>query len=168
MLDHKTILAKNHNLARLSKTHGFTLIELLVVLLIIGITLSFGLMAFGDFGEKRRIINVAEQFINDMHALQQQAIIENSTLGIKIEQHQYSIWRFNFMQNIWEKDNSAKSSQHTVFPKQVIVNLQHRNPDIIINSLGEINTNNIEFGSQNKPHIVLIKQIKNNLGLIYE
>ncbi len=35
--------------------NGFTLIEILVVIVIVGITLSFALLAFGDFGSERRI-----------------------------------------------------------------------------------------------------------------
>ncbi len=73
---------------------GFTLIEILVVLLIIGITMGFALMAFGDFGEKRRIVVAAEQFTNLIKLVQQQAILETSTLGIDVHDNHYDVLRF--------------------------------------------------------------------------
>ncbi len=43
------------------RNKGFTLIEILIVIVIIGITIGFALLAFGDFGESKRIIAALEQ-----------------------------------------------------------------------------------------------------------
>ncbi len=50
------VLVQTHKLVIGMKNHkGFTLIEILIVLMIIGITLSFAILSFGDFGEGRKV-----------------------------------------------------------------------------------------------------------------
>ena len=39
---------------------GFTLIEVMVVVVIIGITIGFAMLSFGDFGQSRRLLTAAE------------------------------------------------------------------------------------------------------------
>lgn len=70
---------------------GFTLIEILIVLVIIGITFGFALISFGDFGEGRRVLFAAEQLVNTLQLAQQQAILETSTLGLRINNESYQI-----------------------------------------------------------------------------
>ena len=128
----------------MSREHskGFTLIEILVVVLIIGITIGFALLAFGDFGNKRRILISAEQFVNYVKFVQHQAILESSTLGITLNNNNYQVLRFQSTLT-WQgmPNRSIFHQQH--FPYGAIVRLENntaksRNPQIIINSSGDM------------------------------
>lgn len=122
-----------------NKRTGFTLIEILVVVLIIGITLGFALLSFGDFGEKRRLLISADQFVNYLKFAQHQAILESSTLGIKIQKTSYHLLRFQPPAQ-WLKmpNKSIYREQH--FPEHVTATLEttSNSPQIIINAEGEI------------------------------
>ena len=146
---------------------GFTIIELMVVLAIIGIILSFSLLSFGDFGAKRRVILTAEQFINDAHTLQHQAILESSLLGIKINSMGYDMMRFNFNDNLWEVNTTPGLTQHIIFPKNVIASFSQRKeaPTLVVNSLGEISFVPITFGTKSKPNITTIMSHDNQIFL---
>ena len=78
----------------MTRPKGFTLIEILIVIVIIGITIGFALIAFGDFGEGKRIRFAAEQLINTIKLSQQKAILESSTLGLKVDQSSYRVFKF--------------------------------------------------------------------------
>ena len=130
---------------------GFTLIEILVVILIVGITLGFALMAFGDFGEKRRIIVAAEQFNAYVKLVQQQAILETSTLGINIHKNGYQILRFQ-PPDKWVFMSSRSIFHDQYFPRGLVINLRNNtkkrgNPTIIINSSGDMTAFTLDFGS---------------------
>lgn len=73
---------------------GFTLVEILVVLLIISLTIGFALLAFGDFGENRRVRIAAEQFYNYIQFIQQEAVVEGNVLGLLVTPHYYQALRF--------------------------------------------------------------------------
>ncbi len=131
-------------------TRGFTLIELLVVIFIVGITISFTLIAFGDFGEKRRIIVAAEQFGNNIKLAQQQAILDASTLGVHIDKSGYQILRFQA--NAWHP-LPAGVFHAQFFPKGLVINLHMGHlkpgrPAIIINSSGNTTAFQFDFGNQ--------------------
>lgn len=123
-------------------SRGFTLIEILVVVLIVGITIGFALLAFGDFGSKRRIVMATEQFVNYVKLVQHQAILETSTLGISVDHNNYQVLRLNSTAG-WQSmaEKSVFHQQH--FPESTIVrfdNLENtkKNPQIIINSSGDM------------------------------
>lgn len=136
---------------------GFTLIELLVVLVIIGITLGFAVVAFGDFGGSKKIIYAGEQVEHLLSFAQQQAILENSTLGLKIDNSSYQIVKFKH--NKW----SIVPSKQLLFkihllPQGTIVSLKSsrtnsKNPKIIINPTGETNVFTLVFGTAKQENI---------------
>lgn len=134
-----------------ANNRGFTLIEILVVLLIVGITLGFALLAFGDFGSTRRIIVAAEQFKRYVQLVQQQAILETSTFGINLKSDGYQVLRFKPPANwIPMPLNSILHREHTI--KNLIITVEqttnhHTNPAIIINSSGDMNAFTLDFGS---------------------
>ena len=139
---------------------GFTLIEILVVILITGITLSFALMAFGDFGEKRRIIVAAEQFNNYVKLMQQQAILETATFGISINKSGYQMVRFQAPDK-WFTLSSRGIFHNQNFPKGLLIKLHISSakpgaPAIIINSSGDLTPFTLDFGSTQQPKIMTL------------
>lgn len=136
---------------RSNPSKGFTLIEILVVVLIIGITLGFALLAFGDFGSKRRIVMAAEQFVNYVKLVQQQAIVETSTLGISINQNSYQVLRFQTPSN-WQLMPQKSIFHQQRFPDNAIVHIDQPaqikgTPQIIINASGDMTAFKLNFGS---------------------
>lgn len=119
---------------------GFTLIEILVVLIIIGVTLGFALLAFGDFGGKRKMVVAAEEFVNFAKLIRHQAIVESGTLGITVDRTSYQASRFQFSRGWQPMPNRSIFRTHH-FPKNSIVSLvtgKQQRPSIIINSTGEM------------------------------
>ncbi len=141
---------------------GFTLIEILVVIVIIGITLGFALIAFGDFGQNKKIIYAGEQLENTLRLAQQQAILENSTLGLKINNTSYQILKFQNGSQ-WQIGSSTNLLfKIHYFPKEMIISLKTttpkntQDPGIIINSSGETNSFSLNFGTHKDPSIAVL------------
>ncbi|KTC92953.1 MULTISPECIES: type II secretion system minor pseudopilin GspH [Legionella] len=138
---------------------GFTLIEILVVVAIIGITLGFAMLAFGDFGASRRAVVSAEQFSSYIKLVQQQAIIETSTLGINLANEGYSTYRFE--SGGWQM-MPAKSIFHwRSFPSKISVTFRQggsknklKNPDIIITPAGDMSEFIADFGTSTNTQVV--------------
>ncbi len=141
-----------------SDNRGFTLVEILVVLVIVGITLSFALLAFGDFGQSRRMMMAADQFTNMVGLAQQQAILESSTLGISLKNNSYQIVRF-VPPNDWRPiaDKGIFAVQH--FPDKAVIDLNIKSsakkntPEIIINSTGDMTAFQLKLGTHQQPNI---------------
>lgn len=138
---------------------GFTLIEILVVLVIIGITVGFAMLAFGDFGAERSVLFAAEQLVHDIKTAQQQAILEIGTYGIRVNQHSYQVFRFD--SEHWQQFRSKKLYQIHLLPKNVTLEFQPKidsegNPQIVINESGEMNRFNLYIYMKKKvvAHIV--------------
>lgn len=126
-----------------SRNQAFSLIEILVVLVIIGITIGIAMLAFGDFGQKRRVALAAEQFINFVKVLQQQAIIETATLGILVQKNRYQALRFDPIAEKWLYTPAKEGLfQQHAFPSRISIELQPRSsgsyPQIVINESGEL------------------------------
>lgn len=138
---------------------GFTLIEILVVLTIIGVTIGFVLLAFGDFGASRRVVITAEQFANYLKLLQHRAIIEMKPFGVTVNQNRYQTFRFE--QEIW-KPMSEKTMLHTQsFPDNLVVKFQNpknnrKSPDIIVNASGDMTAFTLYFGTEQKPTLATL------------
>ncbi|WP_058479633.1 type II secretion system minor pseudopilin GspH [Legionella waltersii] len=140
---------------------GFTLIEILIVIVIIGITIGFALVAFGDFGESKRIRFAAEQLLNTIKLSQQKAILESSTLGLKLDKSSYQILKF-----VNNKEWKPISNQgifkihylpsHTVLHLKKNGNSEHNSPDIILMPSGDMTLFTLDFGSNSEQSITRI------------
>lgn len=142
-------------------SRGFTLIELLIVIVIIGITSSVALLAFGDFGGGRNVLTSAEQLVAYIKLLQQRAILENTTSGITLDNTGYTTWQL-IAGKTWQimPDNSLFHKHF--FPKNTvfILNQAHHNkfklPDIIIDSSGDMTEFKMTLGTLSNPSLITI------------
>lgn len=128
-----------------------------MVLLIMGITIGFALLAFGDFGSQRRIVMAAEQFINYVKFVQQQASLETSTLGINVNRNTYQVLRFH-PPTSWQRMPQKGVFHEQHFPSNAIIRLESDrknsvNPQIIINASGEMTAFTLNFSSTNQSNI---------------
>lgn len=143
------------------KNKGFTLIELLIVLIIIGITISFALLAYGDFGASRRIQFAAEQLVHHLKLAQQQAILESGTLGIRIDNSSYQILRFKNNKQ-WMTISNKGIFKMVYFPEHTVINLKTsikpalKSPSIVINSSGDMTPFTLNIGTQSNPTLAII------------
>ena len=140
---------------------GFTLIEILIVIVIIGITVGFAVIAFGDFGESKRLLFSADQLSNTLKLAQQQAILDSSTLGLRIDNTSYQILKF---QNSSEWQPIPKNNIFKVyyFPQNTVITLKTnnsatgKNPAIIINASGDMTPFSIGFGTDKENNITTL------------
>ena len=151
-----------------NRDQGFTLIEILVVVLIIGITLGFALLAFGDFGRQRQIITAAETFVNYVTLVEQQALLETSTLGIQFHHNDYDVRRFDNNSGWQPLSNQAMFHQHH-FPSNTLLHItpaSTQGPQIIIHASGDITPFVLEIGTTEQHHVIdVIGQHNGTLSL---
>lgn len=140
---------------------GFTLIELLIVIVIIGITSSVALLAFGDFGGGRNVLASAEQLVSYIKLLQQRAILENTTTGLTLDNTGYTTWRL-IAGKTWQiMPNNSLFHKH-FFPKNTILffNQAHhsrlKSPDIIIDSSGDMTEFTMTLGTLSHQSLITI------------
>ena len=122
---------------------GFSLIEILVVLFIMGITFTFALISFGDFGQKRQIIVAAEQLSQYIQLVQQYAILETSTLRIQPP-------------DTWTSIPSSPLFRHQYFPKGMVINGTMRPFVIGVDASGDMTPFRLTMGSTTEPTIVTL------------
>lgn len=142
-----------------SRTKGFTLIEILVVILIIGITFSVALLAFGDFGASRKIRSAAEGFAQFLQVTHERALLESTTLQIQLKQTGYTIQRLN-AQNRWQPLKNTYYRPHSLPPKTIIsVAYGSKKPDqlvIIMSASGDMTPFKVHFGSAEKTRMATV------------
>lgn len=145
---------------------GFTLIEIMIVIVIMGITFGFALIAFGDFGESKRLLFAAEQLSNTIRLAQQQAILESSTLGVSINNEGYRIMQ---LQNNaqWTPLSNSNFFKMTYFPNHtsIILNTNHRtvkgSPSIIITAAGSLTPFTLHFNLNKEEKIAVLTGSRN-------
>lgn len=134
---------------------GFTLIEILVVLVILGITASVALLAFGDFGESRRVEAEAKRFLQKTRLIRHHAILEATTYGMKLTPTAYSVFRFS-PPNTWTPTSSDLLKPYD-FPKKILLylNIQTSGKQnwVVFQASGEITPFVINFGLKQQPNI---------------
>ena len=139
--------------------NGFTLIEILVVLTIIGITIGFALLAFGDFGASRRLVAGVEQFSNQVQLIQQQAMLESSTFGIQLEPTGYHVLRFT-PPSSWQRLTADEMLRAHAFPARTLYHLEStspkQRPSIIIYATGDLSPFTLTFGLDKQPEIISV------------
>ncbi|WP_115148739.1 GspH family T2SS minor pseudopilin variant LspH [Legionella quateirensis] len=145
----------------MTTNRGFTLIEILIVIVILGITVGFALITFGDFGASKRILFAAEQLANTIHLAQQQAILESSTMGLRIDSSSYQILKFQESTE-WNPVSSKGIFKINYFPKNTVITLKTGNkagqgtPAIVISSSGDVTPFTIVFGTTKEEVITIL------------
>ncbi|MBA2647988.1 MAG: type II secretion system minor pseudopilin GspH [Legionella sp.] len=153
----------------MTSERGFSLIEIMVVIIIIGVTVGFAMIAFGDFGESRRLLFAAEQLSNTLELAQQQAILETSTLGLKIDDRGYQILKFKDLKH-WTILSNKGVFKMNYFPKNTILKLNisksKQLPTILINASGDMTPFVLSLGTPSQPDsVTLIGEHNGNLIL---
>jgi len=134
---------------------GFTLIEILVVLVILGITASVALLAFGDFGESRRVEAEAQRFVQKVRLIRHHAILEATTYGMKITPTSYQVFRFS-PPNTWTPATSTLLKPYSFPPKILLyLNIQSTGKKnwVVFQASGEITPFSINFGLKQQANI---------------
>ena len=143
---------------------GFTLIELLVVLVIIGITLTFALLSFGDFGAKRRVITEAEQFLTQIKLVQHQAMLESTPFSVQIDTQSYHVLRFK-PPHQWVAVNAKHPLYQHTFPAHVVVRSGNQfsatKLTILIEASGDMSPFELSFGMLHEPEIIRVIGLAN-------
>lgn len=140
---------------------GFTLIEIMVVLVIIGITSSVTLLAFGDFGASRKVLMTAQHFSSYIKLVQQRAILETNTFGIRVNEAGYETLRLQQGVN-WQPLPENGLFRPHFFPKNIRVTLakplknSKNTPEVIIHSSGDMSLFQLNFGTHDHPSLVTL------------
>ncbi len=135
---------------------GFTLIEILVVLVILGITASMALLAFGDFGQSQRIEAEAERFTQKLRLIRYHAILEATPYRIQISPESYQILRF-MPPDQWIKSDIHTTRLHT---------LSQQKQPIMIQASGEITPFTLIFGIPGQSPIAQVSAHANGVILL--
>lgn len=137
---------------------GFTLIEILIVIVIIGITISFALLAFGDFGSNRRLLFAGEQLKNTLELIESQSILDGYTYGLNINNHGYQLLRLKDNKQ-WQTIPHKSIFRPQSFPDNTVITLkpsQHKQPAIVINSTGDITAFTLTIGTQQNNNLATL------------
>ncbi len=150
----------NRNFPNFKKLPGFTLLEILIVVIIIGISVTFAVLYFGDFGQNKRIQLASESFVQFIKLTQQQAILEASTLGIRLSKNGYQAVRFN-LDNAWSSMPSKSLFSFHSLPKGAKLSWKssiesNTSPEIVLNASGDINQFQVNFLNSQSQTVVRI------------
>lgn len=127
---------------------GFTLLELLVVMVIMGIVLSFGMLAIGDGGRGDQIEQAARRLQALIELGSDEAILQSRELGLFLTPSGYRF--YSFEENGWQVYESDKLFRERELPPEVAFELymeelevsleeeaETPKPQIILSSSGE-------------------------------
>ncbi len=120
-----------------------------------GITFTFALISFGDFGEKRKIIVAAEQFSQYIQLIQQYAILETSALRIQIKPDGYQVLRFQ-PPNTWSPIASSPLFRRQYFPKGLVINHTEHLLTIDVDASGDMTPFTLTLGSSQQATMITI------------
>lgn len=137
---------------------GFTYIELLVVLAILAIIASFAILAYGDFGQSRRIYAQARQLKSLLNLAQYQAILEPSIIGLQLSEKGYQFRRYR-SGGSWEPIKK-RLWRDRPWPAQTTYRLQvnqskTNEPQILAFPSGELSAFTLQLYYQNNEIVVL-------------
>jgi len=104
--------------------------------------------------------------LNTLKLAQQQAILETSTLGLRIDNNSYQILKLHNL-STWEPLSNKGIFKITYFPKNTVMTLKTSNktlqgsPAIIINSTGDMTPFTLGLGTNEETVITLLTGHRN-------
>lgn len=93
-------------------------------MMIIGITTTFALLAFGDFGQTRRYKAASEELAMLIPLATDQAILEPAILGLKIDERGYGFYRFDLNKESWLALDKDQLFRYRKLPKGMLMHLR--------------------------------------------
>jgi general secretion pathway protein H len=158
-------------LGQVKRHRGFTLIEILVVMLIISITFGFAMLAFGDFGESRKIRTAAEAFAQFVQLVHDEGLLESSTLQIQLSNTSYSAQRLD-TKHLWQPLHPSRNHSPALPSKtRITVAYGSKKPDhlvITMSGSGDMTPFKVYFGSEKQAHLAAVSADENGLVVFHD
>lgn len=138
-------LSNNHG--RPFAAAGFTLLELLVVMVIMGIVLSFGMLAVGDGGRAAQIEQAAQRLQALIELGSDEAILQSRELGLYVTLDEYQFFSYeaegwqSYEDDLFRARKLPEAVEFELFMEDLEVSLESAEekpkPQIILSSSGE-------------------------------
>lgn len=84
------------------QSRGFTLVELLVVLFVISLIIGMALFSMGVFKSSHNLENTTQALSSRLHLAQMEALFEQESLGVAIDENGYQFYRKQSPDTAWE------------------------------------------------------------------
>ncbi|MDI9245296.1 type II secretion system minor pseudopilin GspH [Marinobacter sp. CHS3-4] len=132
------------------RSAGFTLIEILVVLVVVGMLVALATFTLGGNSLRRDLDNEAQKLFLLMQTVSEQAIINNTELGLVLEEDAYRFVAYDEQRGSW-KPSGERLYRQRKMPEWLVVTEYIENdaprlasseddeirPDIVLFSSGE-------------------------------
>ena len=136
---------------------GFTLIEILVVLVVVGMLVALATITLGGDSLRRDLDNEVQKLFLLMETVSDQAVVNNTELGLVIEEDQYRFLAYNEQAGTWSPPADRLYRPRALPPWLTVTQYIENNaprlasnedqprPDIVMFSSGEITPFELEF-----------------------
>ncbi len=134
---HKSVIG----MSTATRHNGFTLLEILVVLIILSITVTFALLATGDFGRDRQARYFSRNIARLLTVVRQQAILQPGVYGVRFGKHSLQFFRWQDRWILMRAENLFRPRRYPPsWQVQVISKLDNvpGKPQILFQPVGTI------------------------------
>jgi len=107
---------------------GFTLLEILVVITLIGIMAGAAMLSVGG-QETRQLKNEAQRLQLLLNQARDESELSQSTLGVKIEAHNYQFLEWRMSTQRWSALDSKPYQSHKLAPTTTLLAHEHNAQD---------------------------------------